>query len=481
MYHVSVLSTCHHNILLSLSQNCYFTCMLYTITLSSKYSSKYTRYYLFTSVALGILQKLSQSSTPLLQLPIINSTLPQQLAQLLSCHHMNVVQYSLGTLVNLSKSQAGREVIMQTYFLDMLFDKMLNGSSQTQLLASDLFLLLSQEEATIEQVREGDLLPTCVSVLRLNHAHLQHQVIKAFERLLSNQELLEEFTAIGGVAIVTSLLATDLQKDVKQASLLHALCSLLTRLALHDTCAIQIVKGNGLFLLAQLILPVKNGKELVQKHALRALRYMFSLERNRRVFKLLFPPALFEMFIDIGHYTHTLSAYAPLQQALNDLPDKELKCVHANIVSLNQQKESLFTLNGYSGIELLGTGAYGSVFKVKKGHSGSYYAMKQIHADHPVLGKTQEEREKSVGGIMSEVAMIREQLRHPNIVRYHRCFHHKEHLYIIMSLIDGAPLSEHITSLKEKQRHFPEHRIWTIFSQVRKLQVYIVEESGNEE
>ena len=39
-------------------------------------------------------------------------------------------------------------------------------------------------------------------------------------------------------------------------------------------------------------------------------------------------------------------------------------------------------------------------------------------------------------------------------------------MYIEMSLIDGAPLSEFISSLKEKQASFSEKRIWTIFSQV---------------
>ena len=49
-------------------------------------------------------------------------------------------------------------------------------------------------------------------------------------------------------------------------------------------------------------------------------RYLFSMERHRPVFKRLFPPNLFAMFIDIGHYTCDLYAYSHLVHAINNLP-----------------------------------------------------------------------------------------------------------------------------------------------------------------
>ena len=49
-------------------------------------------------------------------------------------------------------------------------------------------------------------------------------------------------------------------------------------------------------------------------------RYLFSVERNRKIFKKLFPPNLFEMFINIGHYTRNLAAYSALMQSINTLP-----------------------------------------------------------------------------------------------------------------------------------------------------------------
>ena len=49
-------------------------------------------------------------------------------------------------------------------------------------------------------------------------------------------------------------------------------------------------------------------------------RYLFSMERNRQLFKRMFPPNLFELFIDVGHYVRELSAYCPLVHMINTLP-----------------------------------------------------------------------------------------------------------------------------------------------------------------
>ena len=41
-----------------------------------------------------------------------------------------------------------------------------------------------------------------------------------------------------------------------------------------------------------------------------------------------------------------------------------------------------------------------------------------------------------------------------------------DRLYIVMELIEGAPLGEHFSSLKETRHHFAEERLWKIFIQV---------------
>ena len=42
-----------------------------------------------------------------------------------------------------------------------------------------------------------------------------------------------------------------------------------------------------------------------------------------------------------------------------------------------------------------------------------------------------------------------------------------------MELIEGAPLGEHFTSLKEKKERFTEPRIWNIFIQVNFIHSFI--------
>jgi hypothetical protein len=65
--------------------------------------------------------------------------------------------------------------------------------------------------------------------------------------------------------------------------------------------------------------PLSHSPHLARPHSLsppqvrvrvwRALRYVYSVERNRKVFKRLFPPDLFAAFIDIGHYASDLEHY----------------------------------------------------------------------------------------------------------------------------------------------------------------------------
>ncbi|CAI9571073.1 unnamed protein product, partial [Staurois parvus] len=103
---------------------------------------------------------------------------------------------------------------------------------------------------------------------------------------------------------------------------------------------------------------------LLQCYAFRALRFLFSMERNRDLFKRFFPPDLFEMFIDIGHYVRDISAYEDLVSKLNSLPEDELKQVADGIEGINQNKTPTKFIGNYAILDHLGSGAFGSVYKV---------------------------------------------------------------------------------------------------------------------
>ena len=66
-------------------------------------------------------------------------------------------------------------------------------------------------------------------------------------------------------------------------------CSTLTQLGVNDASAAAIVQNNGVYVLTNFIRPCagKTGKSFIslQYHAFRALRFLFSLDRHRALFK----------------------------------------------------------------------------------------------------------------------------------------------------------------------------------------------------
>lgn len=64
----------------------------------------------------------------------------------------------------------------------------------------------------------------------------------------------------------------------------------------------------------------------IQLHCLRVLRFLYSVEKNRKAFKLIFPPEIFGAFIDVGNYNKEFQAYIPLLKKFNKkLPLKSLE------------------------------------------------------------------------------------------------------------------------------------------------------------
>lgn len=115
----------------------------------------------------------------------------------------------------------------------------------------------------------------------------------------------------------------------------------------------------------------------------------------------LFPTDLFEIFIDIGHYVRDISAYEELVSKLNLLKvsknlhsfkklyslhilstrkvwhilylfichliynqEDELKQIAESVESMNQNKAPTKHIGNYAILEHLGSGAFGSVYKV---------------------------------------------------------------------------------------------------------------------
>ncbi|EDO29162.1 predicted protein, partial [Nematostella vectensis] len=422
------------------------------------------------------------------------------LVLLLSANDVIVLHCSLYALIGLAQSENPRAVIGELNCTETLLRIVQDYDVLSKTLSANLLRILCADSSIREQVKVFEGIPICLSLLHYDNLKLLWNLVWIIVQLAEDPDSSNDVRLLGGIPLLLALLQgkalhhhgagggrpswrtlqfaqrkrNSILRGENMAHIYTAVCAALTELVLNDTNGQQIVQHNGVYLLGVLILPQQRetGDEAaavdnLQKSAFRALRFLFSMERNRQLFKRVFPPKLFEKFIDVGHYVRDLNAYKGLVEQVNHLPEEDIDIIRNNILAINQNKSATHLIGSYEVLELLGSGAFGSVYKVRKRHSGqSFLAMKEVSISIHSLGNTAKDRGTSVGEIVNETTIMREQLRHPNIVRYFKAFEEKEKLYIIMELVEGAPLGEHFNSLKEKGTRFSEERIWHIFIQI---------------
>eukprot|EP00076_Gallus_gallus_P017549 XP_015137277.2 serine/threonine-protein kinase Nek10 [Gallus gallus] len=434
---------------------------------------------------------------------VIASGAHKTLVNLLSARDSNVLLGALLALISLAESPECREKISELTIVENLLMILREYDLLSKRLTAELLRLLCAESQVKEQVKIYEGVPVLLSLLHSDHIKLLWSVVWILVQVCEDPETSVEIRIWGGIKQLLHILqgernlvsdrsslgslssanaagriqhlflSDDLSLDEMQEntfSLQAACCAAITELVLNDTNAYQVVQANGIYIIAKLILPDKerNAEKayLLQCYAFRALRFLFSMERNRHIFKRLFPTDLFEIFIDIGHYVRDISAYEELVSKLNLLKEDELKQIAESIESVNQNKAPTKHIGNYAILEHLGSGAFGSVYKVRKHNGQNLLALKEVNLHNPVFGKDKKDRDSRVQNIVSELTIIKEQLYHPNVVRYYRTFLENDRLYIVMELIDGVPLGEHFHSLKKKQQQFTEERIWNIFIQL---------------
>ncbi|XP_073424559.1 serine/threonine-protein kinase Nek10 isoform X2 [Dendrobates tinctorius] len=436
---------------------------------------------------------------------VIQSGAHKTLLRLLAARDSNVLLGALLALTSLAESPECRTAISELSIVENLMMILQEYDLLSKRLSAELLRLLCSESDVKDQVKIYDGVPTLLSLLHSDHLKLLWSVVWILVQICEDPEISVEIRTWGGIKQLLHILKGEqylvsdrssigslssanaagrirhlyLSEDLSPReiqentlSLQAACCAALTELVLNDSNAHQVVQENGVYIIGMLILPsrqhdcIKSKCTILQCYAFRALRFLFSMERNRDLFKRFFPPDLFEMFIDIGHYIREISAYEDLVSKLNALSEDELKQVSDSIEGINQNKTPTKFIGNYAILDHLGSGAFGSVYKVRKRSGQNLFAMKEINLHNPAFGKDKRDRENSAENIVSELTIIREQLCHPNIVHYYRTFLENDKLYIVMELIEGAPLGEHLKSLKEKKQQFTEERLWHIFVQL---------------
>ncbi|OXB68141.1 hypothetical protein ASZ78_008659, partial [Callipepla squamata] len=443
---------------------------------------------------------------------VIASGAHKTIVNLLSARDNNVLLGALLALISLAESPECREKISELTIVENLLVILHEYDLLSKRLTAELLRLLCAESQVKEQVKIYEGVPVLLSLLHSDHIKLLWSVVWILVQICEDPETSAEIRIWGGIKQLLHILQGE-RNLVSDRTSVGSLSSAnaagrIQHLHLSDDLSLDEIQENTFSLQAaccaaitELVLNDTNAYQVVQCYAFRALRFLFSMERNRHIFKRytnkmfcetplqylskgiipvrkilflnacfqqkeIFPTGLFEIFIDIGHYVRDISAYEELVSKLNLLKEDELKQIAESIESVNQNKEPTSHIGNYAILEHLGSGAFGSVYKVRKHNGQNLLAMKEVNLHNPAFGKDKKDRDSSVKNIVSELTIIKEQLYHPNVVRYYRTFLENDRLYIVMELIDGVPLGEHFYSLKEKQQQFTEERLWNIFIQL---------------
>ncbi|XP_077382191.1 serine/threonine-protein kinase Nek10 isoform X2 [Festucalex cinctus] len=432
---------------------------------------------------------------------VIESGVHMTLVKLLSTTDSSVLLGALTALTTLAESPQCRTEIGELPIVENLVVILQDYDLLSKRMAAELLRLLSPVPRVRDELRDAEAVPVLLSLLHATHLKLLWSVAWVLVQLCQDAHARAEVRSWGGVRMLLRLIGSDRQfacdrlstEKLSSASangrvhgeqtreelepcvvadnavaLQSACCTALTELSLEDSCAHHIVQENGIYILAKLILPQNSARKVssLQCYAFRALRFLFSVERNRHHFKRLFPTDLYELFIDVGHYVRDLEAYEGLQIKVSQYSEEELENLRESIMAVDQNRPALKLINGYAVLDHLGTGAFGSVFKVRKQSGGNPMALKEVNLHNPAFGKDKKSRDCNVEKIIAELAIIKEQMAHPNIVKYYKTFLQDDKLYIVMELIEGVPLLERCNSLKEKQQSFTEEQIWNIFIQM---------------
>uniref|UniRef100_A0A3Q3BC26 NIMA-related kinase 10 n=1 Tax=Kryptolebias marmoratus TaxID=37003 RepID=A0A3Q3BC26_KRYMA len=398
-------------------------------------------------VTMTMFQKLSAAENQ--RAWVTASGAHRTLVKLLSTADRGVLHGALLALTALTEPEAKQQVGELQIVESLLI--ILQDYDLLSKMSAELLRLLTPVQRVRLQLKELEGVPVLLSLLHSWNLKLLWSVAWILVQLCEDPDTRAEIQSWGGAQQLLRLLSC---------------CTALTELSLDDTSAHHIVQENGIYIISKLILPQDCGPKAtpLQCYAFRALRFLFSLERNRHLFKL-FPTDLYELFIDVGHYVRELAAYEELQAAVSLYTAEELDSLRESIEALDQNQPPLRVINGYSILDHLGSGAFGSVFKVRKQSGLNLLALKEVNLHNPAFGKDKKSRDSNVEKIISELSIIREQMTHPNIVKYYKTFL-EEKLYIVMELIEGVPLSQHFNSLKEKQQQFTEDRLWNVFIQM---------------
>ena len=430
--------------------------------------------------------------------------LQRSLAVLLSTRDALVLQCVLVAIHQFVQLECHLKAIGQLGCAEILLRILMDYESSFKQIAAELIELLLCERTFLQDTILHDGTAAILSMLHTEDVNLQMPLLRILQRLTEFANCVKEIRQVGGINVLLAVLSTPVAPQVAAA-----ICTVLTTMALDDETALQIRKANGVYLLGLLLLQntahranatpnsassaeanassddvptvgpaaqeisctapndSEPSQELLAAHVFRALRFVFSTERNRKLFQRLFPPDLFAAFIDLGHYVRQLETYLPLANQFSQLSSEAKGKMQEAFSDINMVKgPSQHRVKDYVVQEMLGKGAFGCVYQVKKDTGETLFAMKELPTGALASAETSQTDSCDTSTHLNREVKILSTLQHPNIIRYYESFQLGQSHYIVMELVEGATLLDHLNSLTEKCERMPETRIWSIFTQM---------------
>ena len=98
-------------------------------------------------------------------------------------------------------------------------------------------------------------------------------------------------------------------------------------------------------------------------------------------YKRLFPTHIFELFVSIGNFQRDPHAYREITNAWNGMSIEELTRIKLErLQMMNPKQEPTRYIREYGVYECLGSGAFGSVYRVAQRGSSTMYALKEVRS-----------------------------------------------------------------------------------------------------
>lgn len=122
------------------------------------------------------------------------------------------------------------------------------------------------------------------------------------------------------------------------------------------------------------------------------------------------------------------------------------------------------TPDDFAYLQILGKGAFGTIFKVRNKRDSKIYALKRLNVHNLSQDEIAKIKER-ISGILK--------LRWGNITKYYTCFADADHIYVTMEYINNGDLYKYIDMYNVLNAEIDENIIWSIAEKCLRSLVYL--------